>query len=160
MGRASNGASPSQGRILAIDDTPANLAAFGVVLGPLGHRVDLATSGMQGLRLARETPYDLVLLDLRMPVMDGLETARRFREQGFPGPILLMTAFEFSADELRDLKTLEPVDFAAGLIRPELLCAKVSGWLTLQISLRTWKALAQELALENERLRGMLQAQP
>lgn len=90
--------------------------------------------------------------------MDGLETARRLRQQGFTAPILLMTAFEFPSDGIIDLSALEPADLAAGLLRPELLCAKVNGWISMQLSLRTWKTLARELAQENVRLRGKEQA--
>lgn len=155
---ATNGAPLSRGRILAVDDTPANLAALKVLLAPLGHRVDTADLGVQALRMARETDFDLMLIDLRMPVMDGLETARRLRQQGFTAPILLMTAFEFPSDGIIDLSALEPADLAAGLLRPELLCAKVNGWISMQLSLRTWKTLARELAQENVRLRGKEQA--
>lgn len=150
----------ARARILAVDDTAANLAALGVLLEPLGHLADLANSPNEALRRAQGEPYDLILLDLRMPLMDGLETARRLRRMGQTAPILLMTAFEFPQDELEALEELIPIDVAAGLIRPELLTAKVKGWLSLQLSARTWKTLAGELALENDRLRGKVRTEP
>lgn len=145
---------PARARILAVDDTPANLAALGILLEPLGHTVDLATCGKDALRMAQGKPYDLILLDLRMPMMDGLETARCLRRMGQEAPVLLMTAFEYPAEEMEALEDLVPIDVAAGLVRPELFSAKVKGWLALQLSIRTWKTLAGELALENDRLRG------
>lgn len=154
---ASSGAPQSgaaRARILAVDDTPANLAALGVLLNPLGHALDLSMSGKEAVRMAKDQVYDLILLDLRMPMMDGLETARCLRRMGQEAPILLMTAFEYPAEEMEALEDLVPIDIAAGLVRPELFSAKVKGWLALQLSIRTWKTLAGELALENDRLRG------
>lgn len=144
----------ARGRILAVDDTPANLAALGVLLERLGQPADLTVCVKDALKWAQHHSYDLILLDLRMPMMGGLETAQRLRRMGQSAPILLMTAFEFPEDQVKDLDALVPIDVIAGLVVPELLTAKVKSWLSLHLSARTWKTLSSELALENERLRG------
>jgi hypothetical protein len=68
--------SESPPKILAIDDTPANLLTLGAALAK-DYDLQIATSGAKGLALARETPPDLILLDVMMPEMDGYETCRR-----------------------------------------------------------------------------------
>lgn len=154
MGTASEGQASSGGRILVVDDTPANLAALEIVLAPLGCATDAAASGVEALRRAAEREFDLILLDLRMPVMDGWETAHRLRQQGCRAPILFMTAFDGTPADAERLATLSPADRAPSLSRPELLRASAGGWLSLQRSVRTWKTLARELALENDRLKA------
>jgi signal transduction histidine kinase len=67
-----------QPRILAIDDTPANLITLGAAL-TTEFRVQVATSGQEGLSLASQAPPDLILLDVMMPEMDGYETCRRLK---------------------------------------------------------------------------------
>jgi diguanylate cyclase (GGDEF)-like protein/PAS domain S-box-containing protein len=88
-------------RILAIDDTPANLATLGAALAS---EFDLQTaiSGAMGLALAKESPPDLILLDVMMPEMDGYETCRRLKAE--PGlknvPVIFVTALsEIAAEE-------------------------------------------------------------
>ncbi len=66
----------AKARILAIDDTPANLRSLGAALGT-EYDLQIATSGAQGLALAGKNPPDLVLIDVMMPEMDGYEVCRR-----------------------------------------------------------------------------------
>jgi len=67
-----------------------------------GYRVDMAPDGKAGLELARENPPDLVLLDLMLPGMDGLEVCRRLRAVS-DVPILMLTAKETIEDRVRGL---------------------------------------------------------
>jgi CheY-like chemotaxis protein len=69
----------SEGSVLIVDDTPANLLALRAVLGPMGVRLVEATSGPQAIERAREEQFALILLDVQMPEMDGFETAKRIR---------------------------------------------------------------------------------
>lgn len=90
--------------ILIVDDDPDLLELVGEVLASRGHRVVLARNGMEALeRIEREVP-GLVLLDMRMPVMDGWTFARHLRERhGRSIPVVVMTAAEDSklrADEI------------------------------------------------------------
>ncbi|MHB8865780.1 MAG: response regulator [Pirellulaceae bacterium] len=93
-------------RILLVEDSPANqkLAAF--ILRERGHTVDIAGSGRQGLNMALENGYDVILMDVQMPGMDGLEATRAIREteQGLRSvPIIAMTAHAMKGDRERCL---------------------------------------------------------
>src|SRR5690606_17430677 len=66
-------------RILAVDDNPANLQLIGELLGDLGAKVSLARSGQEALQQFESQSFDLVFMDIQMPVLDGLETTRRMR---------------------------------------------------------------------------------
>lgn len=82
--------------VLVADDNPTNLRLLSVLLGRLGHRVLEAADGRQALELFEREKVDLVLLDVQMPVMDGLETAARIRAHPDPGkartPVVAVTA--------------------------------------------------------------------
>ncbi|MCE9534889.1 MAG: response regulator, partial [Nitrospirae bacterium] len=79
-------------RILIIEDDP-NLAGF-IQKGLREERyaVDLAQDGEEGLLMASTTPYDLVILDVMLPKLDGFTVCRRLRAAGNSTPILLLTA--------------------------------------------------------------------
>ena len=66
---------PVQARILMVDDRPENLMALEAILEPLGHRLIRASSGARAVQIAATEKLALVLLDLQMPELDGLETA-------------------------------------------------------------------------------------
>ena len=91
-------------RILAIDDTPANLLVLATALSD-EFSFQLATSGEMGLSMAAQARPDLVLLDIMMPGMDGLETCRRFRAN--PAlrdvPIVFVTALTDTGSEVEGL---------------------------------------------------------
>ncbi len=80
--------------VLIIDDEPAHRLMVRVVLGDAGFKVLEADNGPTGLNILRTKPIDVVLLDMRMPGMTGLEVLQRLREQGtaFP-PVIMLTAF-------------------------------------------------------------------
>ncbi len=69
---------PSQ-HILVVDDTATNRQILGVFLKKLGHQVDLAEDGAQAVELFAAKAYDLVIMDVMMPVMDGYEATRRIK---------------------------------------------------------------------------------
>src|SRR3712207_9027395 len=83
-------------RLLLVDDDPRVLSAVGRRLAFEGFRVDLAAGGHEALDRAAEHPPDLVILDVMLPEMDGLEIARRLRLAG-PGPLLMPTGRDTGA---------------------------------------------------------------
>lgn len=89
-------------RILIIEDDEAILKFLRRGLAYEGYQVDTATDGQSGLALARDTPPDLVVLDLMLPGIDGLEVARRLRAGGSV-PILILTAKDAVDDRVQGL---------------------------------------------------------
>ncbi|HTV18001.1 MAG TPA: response regulator, partial [Polyangiaceae bacterium] len=85
---------PARASILLVDDHPANLLALEVVLEPLHQRVVRASSGAEALVRLGEEDFAVVLLDIMMPGLDGLATAKALRAQprGRTVPIIFMTA--------------------------------------------------------------------
>jgi DNA-binding response OmpR family regulator len=90
-------------RILVIDDDPAVTSLLKRGLAYEGFAVDTAASGTAGLTLARERAPDLVILDIMMPGMDGLEVLRRLRAGDTRLPVLLLTARDASSDQVQGL---------------------------------------------------------
>lgn len=79
-------------RLLAVDDDPTNLRVLEFLAEKLGHSLRTASSGMEGLELLEEQSFDILLLDLRMPDMDGFEVSQEVRRRGYRLPILAITA--------------------------------------------------------------------
>ena len=78
--------------ILVIDDDPSILSTVTDILEFEGFPVTTASNGAEGLRCVEQARPALVLLDMRMPVLDGWEFARMLRERGIALPIIVMTA--------------------------------------------------------------------
>jgi PAS domain S-box-containing protein len=131
--------------ILVVDDRPENLTAVAAVLEPLGYEVVTAPSGEQALRVLLEQDFGLILLDVRMPGLGGLETARlvksRLRTQDVP--IVFLTA---AKDELGDMIRgygVGAIDYVLKPVDSELLRSKVEVFLELE---RRRRALQQSEA--------------
>lgn len=92
-------------RILIIEDDQAILKLLQRGLGYEGYVVDVATDGRSGLHLAREHQVDLVILDLMLPGMDGLEVCHRLRTGNSNLPILILTAKDSVQDRIQGLDT-------------------------------------------------------
>ncbi len=91
-------------RILAIDDDLALLSTLKRGLSYDGFAVDVAPSGPEGLAMARDRTPDLVILDIMLPGIDGLEVLRRLRAADPSLPVLLLTGRDTSEDQVRGLK--------------------------------------------------------
>ncbi|APW45167.1 EAL domain-containing protein [Rhodoferax antarcticus] len=91
--------------ILAMDDTPVNLLTLGAALKD-EFDLQLATSGEMGLRLARQNPPDLILLDIMMPGMDGFETCRQLQADPLLAliPVIFVTALQGHEAETQGLQ--------------------------------------------------------
>jgi two-component system, cell cycle response regulator DivK len=93
----------SRPRILVVEDNPLNLKLVRDVLGAAGYDVVSATSGEEGLQAAAELPPALVLMDLQLPGIDGIETLRQLRQGTLDPqvPIIAVTASAMTEDHER-----------------------------------------------------------
>ncbi|HEV2476397.1 MAG TPA: response regulator transcription factor [Candidatus Dormibacteraeota bacterium] len=89
-------------RILVVEDDPPLAATLERVLATEGYDVEAAGDGNEALRRARERPFDLVVLDVMLPGMDGIAVCKRLRTTG-PIPILLLTALGGTEQRVRGL---------------------------------------------------------
>jgi signal transduction histidine kinase/CheY-like chemotaxis protein len=89
--------------ILVVEDDPANRRIVHLMLEELGFHADEAAGGMEAIERARARPYDVILMDLQMPGIDGLETTRRIRagQRGAGPAIIALTASVIHDDEAR-----------------------------------------------------------
>ncbi|WP_063663966.1 sensor histidine kinase HahK [Aliivibrio fischeri] len=78
--------------ILAVEDIKMNQVILNMMLKKLGITPDFANDGMEALTYLQEHDVDIVLMDCRMPILDGFETTKRLRKQGYKKPILALTA--------------------------------------------------------------------
>lgn len=109
--------SDRQPSILVVDDEKDTCANLKDILGDLGYDVDVAYDGPSALELVEQRPYDVALLDLKMPGMDGLELYRRIKKMRADTVAIIVTAYASSetADSAKDAGALEivpkPIDF-------------------------------------------------
>ena len=92
-------------RILVIEDEPDIALGLQLDLGDEGHVVEIATDGQQGSRRGREPGWDVILLDIMLPLRDGLEVCRDLRRAKVTTPILMLTARVQEAEKVLGLDT-------------------------------------------------------
>ncbi len=141
-----------QADILLVDDQPASLAALDATLEPLGQRLHQASSGRQALKLLLERDFAVVLLDVRMPGMDGFETARLIRERPRSSrtPIIFLTGIDQGRLPEFRAYALGAVDYLVKPFEPEILRSKVS--VLVELAQKTEQVrLAAEMMRERER---------
>jgi DNA-binding response OmpR family regulator len=111
-------------RILAIDDDPAVTSVLKRGLTYEGFAVDTAPNGEEGLALSRDRSPDLVVLDVMMPGIDGYEVLRRLRAADRQLPVLMLTARDAPADQVKGL-TDGADDYVVKPFTFEVLLARV-----------------------------------
>jgi CheY-like chemotaxis protein len=119
--------------VLLVDDDPRNLLALEEVLRPLGHTLVTARSGKEALRSLAQCEFAVVLLDVRMPLMDGFETAERIAEleRARGTPIIFITAAATTPAQLFRGYAVGAVDYVTKPVEPEILRSKVSVFVEL-----------------------------
>ena len=132
-------------KILIVDDRRDKLLVFQTILEELGQTILIANSGEEALKLVLEHEFAVILLDVNMPGLDGLETAAliRNRKKSSHTPIIFMTAY---ADEMHALKgySLGAVDYILSPVVPEILRTKVKVFVDLFRLAERAKAQAEE----------------
>ena len=123
------------GRVLLAEDNITNQQVALGILGKLGLRADAVANGAEAVKALESLPYDLVLMDVQMPVMDGLEATRRIRQMEGPSnrrtvPIVAMTAHALQGD--RDACLAAGMnDYVAKPVTPQALSAALDTWLPI-----------------------------
>jgi len=122
---------PASLDILLADDNPVNCKIAMIMLEKAGHRIDVVKDGADAIEALNEKAYDLILMDVQMPGMDGLEATRRIRERASqtrpPVPIIAVTANAMKGDDQRCYEAgmndyiTKPIDRAR-------LLSKVNQW--------------------------------
>jgi diguanylate cyclase (GGDEF)-like protein/PAS domain S-box-containing protein len=152
--------------VLIVDDDAAKRLAVKAMLAPLGHTVVEANSGRAALRAVLSQSFAVILMDVRMPTMDGYETARliRQRRQSELTPFIFITAFGGDETETAAAYASGAVDFVFAPVLPEVLRAKVSAFVDLFVqaerlrySLESITALNVALHESEARARAVLQ---
>ncbi len=139
--------------ILVIDDDSTKRFALKTILAPLGENVVEASSGADGLRQLLRQEFAVLLLDVRMPMMDGFETAQliRQRPRSELTPIIFVTALDQAETDMGRGYDLGAVDFVFAPVVPAILRAKVAVFVELyraQQELRRYRSQLEVLVEE------------
>jgi PAS domain S-box-containing protein len=152
-------------RVLLVDDQPANLLALEAALDSLGVDMVRAMSGPAALAALEKQDFAAVLLDVRMPGMDGFEVAREIRSRARSRftPILFVTAGDDADDAMLSAYALGAVDFLAKPLRTEVLKAKVGVFVELyrskeELRMRERRDFEQRLEAKEERYRALFES--
>ncbi|MBL8770094.1 MAG: response regulator [Phenylobacterium sp.] len=114
-------------RVLLVEDNPINALLARTLLTREGCHVEHVVSGPEALKAADVEVYDLILMDMRMPVLSGEETARRLREAGIDTPIVALTANAFE-DDRRACLAAGMNDFLVKPLSPDALRGALTRW--------------------------------
>jgi two-component system sensor histidine kinase/response regulator len=151
--QTTNGSSDPTVSILLVDDDPTKRFALKTILAPLGEDVVEASSGADALRQLLRREFAVVLLDVRMPIMDGYETAQliRQRPRSELTPIIFVTALDKAETNMGRGYELGAVDFVFAPVVPAILRAKVGVFVELyraQQELRRYRNQLEQLVQE------------
>ena len=150
MTETSGSSHPSS--ILIVDDVPANLRLLSGLLKARGYKVRPVPNGKLALRAAKNDPPDLILLDVNMPGMDGLEVCRALKADGKTRdiPVVFVSALGDTDDVVKGLQA-GAVDYISKPFQAEEVLAHVQTHLAL-------RGLQQQLETQNARLREQAEA--
>jgi DNA-binding response OmpR family regulator len=121
-------------RVLIVEDDEAMAVALRDGFAYEGYEVKLATDGAEGLRLAEEGNHDLIVLDVMLPKMSGLDVCKRIRRNGSKVPVIMLTARGQEIDKVLGLKTgaddyvTKPFSFLELMARVEAVLRRTSGY--------------------------------
>ncbi|SCK24907.1 response regulator [Vogesella sp. LIG4] len=143
--------------VLLVDDNPAKLTALATVIADMGLDISTATSGRETLRLLLQRDFAVILLDVKMPEMDGFETAALIhgRPKSAHTPIIFVTAEASTDSESIRGYTSGAVDYIFSPIVPEVMRAKVRVFVDLFYLQRKLTLQAEELLQSKRQLREL-----
>jgi diguanylate cyclase (GGDEF)-like protein/PAS domain S-box-containing protein len=141
--------------ILVVDDNPVKRIALRAMLGPLGYPVVEAGSGRAALRALVDQTFAVILMDVRMPVMNGFQTAKLCRQQtpGGRAPIIFITAQGGDEGEVASAYASGAVDFISTPVAPDVLRAKVTAFVELFLQAQALQRSVESITALNAALR-------
>ncbi|MHB8881474.1 MAG: sigma-54-dependent transcriptional regulator [Thermodesulfovibrionales bacterium] len=115
----------SKGRILVIDDEDIVRTSCSRTLSPEGYEVKLVKNGFDGFALLEEEPFDLVLTDLKMPEIDGIEILRTIKEKWPAVEVIIITGYQTVDTAVKSIK-LGAFDYLEKPFTPDGLLSSVA----------------------------------
>jgi signal transduction histidine kinase len=148
---SSNMAEVTPGNILIVDDTPENLQILSATLSEKGYKVRGVVKGQMAIRAARSAPPDLILLDIRMPEMDGYEVCEQLKADPKTSeiPIIFISALDEVLDKVKAF-TAGGVDYITKPFQVAEVLARVEHQLTI-------RKLSNQLQEQNQQLQQEIQ---
>jgi PAS domain S-box-containing protein len=141
--------------VLVVDDQPENLTAIEAVLAPLGHRVITASSGEEALKCLLQHDFSVIVMDVRMPGLDGYETVEliKQRPRSEDVSVIFLTAADADVDQITRGYSAGAIDYIVKPVDPDVLRSKVEILLKLQ-------SKTAELRESEERFRAAFEDAP
>ncbi|MBV1877246.1 MAG: response regulator [Pseudomonadales bacterium] len=99
--RANKSKITTQLKILAVDDSQSNLQLLSLLLSELGHQTITSNDPVKAIQICLQTSFDLIFMDIQMPVMSGILASKMIRSNGFEKPIIALTAHLSELEELQ-----------------------------------------------------------
>jgi DNA-binding NtrC family response regulator len=115
----------SRGRILVVDDEDIIRMSCSRTLAPEGYEIKMAVNGLEGLELLGKESFDLVLTDLKMPNMDGIEVLRTIKEKWPDTDVVIVTGYQTVETAVKAIK-LGAYDYLEKPFTPDVLIETVS----------------------------------
>jgi serine/threonine protein kinase/FixJ family two-component response regulator len=139
--------------ILVVDDNPHNLDLLRTVLEVEGHRVHTASDGIAALRMAQSKPFDLALIDIRMPHMSGYELCERLKESPRTRdvPVIFLSALDDAMDKVRAFES-GGADYIVKPFKAAEVMARVGNQLRMAFTQQRIAARNEELQRRNDEL--------
>ncbi len=119
---------PEGTRILAVDDNDVNLMLLNKVLEDAGAQVTTAENGKEAVQFAGREDFDMILMDIYMPVMDGLTATALLKANGYERPIIALSA-NVDKENIQNIYNAGMVDHLQKPFQPGILINKVKGWI-------------------------------
>ncbi len=109
--------------ILVVEDSVDNVFLITHYIKSIKASVDVANDGSQAVKMVDEKKYDCILMDIQMPIMDGLEATRIIRQHGYAGPIIALTAHALASERNRSLEAGCNIHLTKPIKKEELISA-------------------------------------
>ena len=115
-------------RILMAEDNPINQRVGKLILQRAGFNIDLVDDGSEALEAHRSEPYDMILMDCQMPIMDGFEASRQIRQLQQPQPVIIAVTANALVGERERCLNAGMNDYLSKPFQAEQLVALVKKW--------------------------------